>query len=78
MPTILRVGSMRFFFYAADGEEPPHVHVEDDGKIAKIWLREVAVARSGYFSERQMTEALRIVQRHRDELLEKWDEFFRP
>lgn len=68
---------MRFFFYASDGTEPPHVHVEDDGKLAKIWLREVAVARSGNFSDHQLADALGIVRRHRDELLEKWDEFFR-
>jgi hypothetical protein len=26
VPTILRSGSYRFSFYAADGHEPPHVH----------------------------------------------------
>ena len=28
MPTILRVGPNRFFFYASDRAEPVHVHVE--------------------------------------------------
>ena len=28
MPTILRVGPYRFFFYASDRAEPMHVHVE--------------------------------------------------
>jgi len=68
---------MRFFFYSADGFEPPHVHVEDDGRIAKIWLRTVTVARSGGFSEHRLAEAVRIVREHRDEMQEKWDEFFR-
>jgi len=36
MPTILRVGPYRFFFYSADGEEPPHVHVERDDSVAKF------------------------------------------
>jgi hypothetical protein len=26
MPTLLRVGPYRFFCYAGDGNEPPHVH----------------------------------------------------
>jgi hypothetical protein len=69
MPTVLRVGSMRFFFYAADGFEPPHVHVEDNGATAKIWLRTVTVARAGKFGERRLAEAVRIVQEH-------WDEYF--
>ncbi len=32
MPTVLRTGPYRFFFYAGDRDEAPHVHVErDDG-----------------------------------------------
>ncbi|MFH1436112.1 MAG: DUF4160 domain-containing protein [Pseudomonadota bacterium] len=38
MPTVLRVGSYRFFFYAGDRDEPPHVHIERDDRIAKLWL----------------------------------------
>lgn len=30
MPTILRDGPYRLFFYSNEGEEPPHVHVERD------------------------------------------------
>ena len=38
MPTVLRVGPSRFFFFAADRDEPHHVHVEREDKIAKYWL----------------------------------------
>ncbi len=38
MPTILRIGPYRFFFYAGDRDEPQHVHVERDDRIAKFWL----------------------------------------
>ena len=31
MPTILRAGPYRFFFYANDRAEPVHVHVEGAG-----------------------------------------------
>jgi hypothetical protein len=58
MPTVLRAGPYRFFFYAGDREEPPHVHVERDEKVAKFWLDPVrlqnavdsAVSRSVNFS----------------------------
>lgn len=33
MPTVLRVGPYRFFFYAGDRNEPQHIHVERDDKI---------------------------------------------
>lgn len=32
MPTVLRVGPYRSF-YAGDGDEPPHVHVERDDNM---------------------------------------------
>src|SRR5712664_465736 len=35
MPTILRIGPYRFFFYAGDSGEPAHVHVVRDDCIAK-------------------------------------------
>ena len=36
MPTVLRVGRFRFFFYGNEGQEPPHIHVkagEDEAKF---------------------------------------------
>ena len=47
MPTILKEGPYRFFFYASDREEPPHVHVERDDRVAKFWLDPVRLQRSG-------------------------------
>ncbi|MGB0911926.1 MAG: DUF4160 domain-containing protein [Nitrospirales bacterium] len=43
MPTVLRVGPYRFFFFAGDRNEPSHVHIERDEKIAKFGSN-----RSGY------------------------------
>jgi uncharacterized protein DUF4160 len=44
MPTVFRWGPYRFFFFGNDGSEPPHVHVQRDRALAKIWLRPVALA----------------------------------
>ncbi|MGD1156950.1 MAG: DUF4160 domain-containing protein [Terriglobia bacterium] len=38
MPTVLREGPYRFFFYSAVAAEPPHNHVERDVSKAKLWL----------------------------------------
>ncbi|MGH7393728.1 MAG: DUF4160 domain-containing protein, partial [Candidatus Rokuibacteriota bacterium] len=38
MPTVLRSGPYRFFFYSGDGGEPPHIHVEREDNTAKFWL----------------------------------------
>lgn len=47
MPTVLRKGSYRFFFFAGDRNEPIHVHVEHDDKVAKFWLDPVRLQRTG-------------------------------
>ena len=48
MPTLLREGPYRFFFYSDEGDprEPPHVHVTAGERLAKFWLEPVALASS--------------------------------
>ena len=41
--------------YSADGNEPPHVHVEHDEKIAKFWLDPVRIQASGGFNRTEIT-----------------------
>lgn len=52
MPTVLRVGPYRFFFFAGAKDEPPHVHVERDDKEAKFWLAPPRLERNGGFSRK--------------------------
>ncbi len=76
MPTVERIGPYRFFFYANEGAEPPHIHVQRDRALAKFWLRPVAVASSTRFSPHDLTELLDIVADRSDVFLERWNEFF--
>lgn len=41
MPPLLKLGPYRFFCYAGDRDEPPHVHIERDQNEAKFWLEPV-------------------------------------
>ena len=51
MPTVLRIGPYRFFFYANENGEPHHIHVQQDRMLAKFWLTPVSLARStGFFT----------------------------
>ena len=76
MPTVLRFGPYRFFFYAGDRDEPPHVHVEAGGSQAKFWLQPVRFERTRGFSPVEISRIQRFVEVHREELLESWDEYF--
>jgi hypothetical protein len=76
MPTILREGPYRFFFFSDEGSEPPHVHVYRDGKVAKIWLSHVAMAANEGFAAHELTRILRIVRVQRDSMIEAWHGYF--
>ncbi len=76
MPTVLRIGPYRFFFYAGDGNEPPHIHVERDNDTAKFWLDPVRFQRNRGFSRRELNRIQRLVEEHSEELLRSWDEYF--
>ncbi|HUQ68916.1 MAG TPA: DUF4160 domain-containing protein [Planctomycetaceae bacterium] len=76
MPTVFRSGPFRFFFYAGDGHEPPHVHVERDDCEAKFWLDPVRLERSHGFKRNEIAQIRELVQGHRQQLLESWHEFF--
>jgi hypothetical protein len=76
VPTVLQLGPYRFFFYAGDRNEPPHVHIERDGNIAKFWLRPVRMQGSGGFSRVEITKLSAMVTEHQAELLEAWNVYF--
>jgi hypothetical protein len=76
MPTILRSGPYRFFFYAGDGNEPPHVHVERDDAEAKFWLESIRLERSRGFDRKELNRIQAVIELHREPLLERWHEFF--
>jgi hypothetical protein len=77
MPTVLRSGPYRFFFYAGDGDEPAHVHVERDQCEAKFWLVPVRLERSGGFSAQELRRIEQIVTEHHQQLTDSWNDFFR-
>ena len=76
MPTVLRIGPYRFFFYANEGDEPAHVHVQRDQALAKFWLEPVSYTRSTGFSARELLQLFSLVKENRTALMEAWDEFF--
>ncbi|MHC4181677.1 MAG: DUF4160 domain-containing protein [Planctomycetota bacterium] len=76
MPTVLRVGPYRFFFYAGDGDEPPHVHVERDDGQAKFWLDPVRLQHSHGFAANEINSIEKLVIENQQHLLDGWNEFF--
>lgn len=76
MPTVLRVGPYRFFFYSQEGREPPHIHIERDQSRAKFWLDPVRLHDSGGFRGAELGRLASLVRTHRETFLGAWHEFF--
>ncbi|MEQ6340572.1 MAG: DUF4160 domain-containing protein [Gammaproteobacteria bacterium] len=76
MPTVLRIGPYRFFFYAGDGNEPVHIHIERDDKIAKFWLDPIRLQSSGGFSRVEIGQIQKIINEHHLQLAEAWYGYF--
>ncbi|NLS77209.1 MAG: DUF4160 domain-containing protein [Chloroflexi bacterium] len=76
MPTVLRVGPYRFFFYSGDGDEPRHVHVERGEGAAKFWLDPIRLESSEGFSRTEIGRISQLVEDHIDVLRQAWDGFF--
>jgi len=76
MPTVLRIGPYRFFFYADERQEPPHIHVVAAGKEAKYWLSPVRRAWNQEFRSGELKEIESIVAVNLNLFQEAWNDFF--
>jgi len=76
MPTVLFIFGIRFFFYPND-HEPIHVHVEYQGKSAKIQVApEVCVIENNGLKARTIAKALEAVNFYREDIIAAWNDIF--
>ena len=54
MPRVCSYVGHRVFFYSNEGQEPPHVHVQQASSDAKFWLKPVVFERSSGFSDPEL------------------------
>jgi Domain of unknown function (DUF4160) len=76
MPTVLRVGPYRFYFYSHEPNEPPHVHIDRDNSTAKFWLEPVTLANNIGFRAKELRKLQVTVQDNQEVLLEAWNGYF--
>lgn len=62
MPTVLRLGPYRLYFYSHEPNEPPHVHIDRDESTAKFWFEPVSLANNIGFSAKELRKLQAIVQ----------------
>lgn len=76
MPTSLRTGPYRFFFYSGDHSEPIHIHVERDNDEAKFWLDPVRLAYNKGFLSSELRTIEKITEEYEEHLMNFWNEYF--
>jgi len=76
MPTVIRIGSYRFFFYASDRGEPIHIHVERDAALAKYWLEPVRLQHSVGFGRAELIKIASLVSENLGVIVEAWNDYF--
>ena len=79
MPVVFRHAGYRFFFFSNEGDprEPVHVHVRKGERIAKFWIDpEVVVADAYGLTSSELTRLRDAIVRHRDLIMERWNEHF--
>lgn len=76
MPTVLQDGPYSFIFFSSDRGEPPHIHVKRDEHIAKFWLNPISLAKNRGFKGHELNEIAQLIVRHRETLLEAWNDYF--
>ena len=74
MPTILRIGPYRFFFFSEESGEPVHVHVIREQFEAKFWLTPtVSVAGNDGFAKHELRKVTRLVEENRELIEYEWN-----
>ena len=77
MPTVLRSGPYRFYFYSHEPNEPPHVHIDRDDQSCKFWLEPISLARNLGFNAKELRNIELIIIENEQSLLEAWHDYFR-
>ncbi|MFZ3052288.1 MAG: DUF4160 domain-containing protein [Sulfuricurvum sp.] len=76
MPTVLRVGGYRFFFFSNEAGEPSHIHIQEGKKLAKFWLDPVMIASSSNFKAFELNQLEKLVIENKELLQRSWNGYF--
>lgn len=75
MPTVMIVSGFRFFFYSKE-ESRMHIHVEYQGRGAKIWLDTIEVASNLGCPDHELNRILKLVRKYEKSLKKEWISYF--
>lgn len=75
MPTIF-INGYKFRFYSSDVNDPPHVHVIQAERVAKIWLNSLEISYNHGYNKADLNKVLKLTEQNETKLLEAWNDYF--
>ncbi|MCC6916196.1 DUF4160 domain-containing protein [Nitrosomonas sp.] len=76
-PTVFREGGFRFYFFSRE-ESRMHVHVHGQNGEAKFWLEPwIELAKNYGLSQKELGEALYLIEKYEYDIRTAWHEHFR-
>jgi hypothetical protein len=76
MPTTLRIGAYRFYFYSYDCDAPRHMHVDRENISAKFWLDpDVSLSNNYGYNRKELRDIEKITRDNLEKLRNEWDAF---
>ncbi len=76
MPTILIENGFRLYFFANEGTEAAHIHVQYQEAVAKFWVAPVSLGNNKGMKPADLKKAGELVRKHERLIQEEWNEFF--
>lgn len=78
MPTILKIGPYRFYFFSRE-ESRPHIHVSCADGEAKFWLEpDIELATNYKLSRMQLRQIEQLIEDYCDDFRNAWNNHFKP
>ena len=77
MPTVLKIGPYRFYFFSRE-ESRVHIHVSCADGEAKFWLEpELELATNHKLSRVQLKQIEQLIEEHYDDFRNSWNHYFK-
>lgn len=77
MPTVLLIFGIRFYFFPND-HEPIHIHIEYQGKTAKIQVvPEIQLIENNGLKSQVIKKAMDAVSHYQDDIIREWNKLFK-
>jgi len=76
MPKVLEINGFAFYFFAADCQERPHIHIKKGAGRGKVWIMpELEIFYLRGFKKQEEKKIMALVRKHHKQLIQQWNAY---